>query len=333
MPMSFCFEIPSKTFVIGEYLALEGTASMLLATKPCFIVKTKSVSPHLENSEDSDRLFTEFHPDSPAGKLCRQLKQKETYFIEDPHENGGGFGRSTAEYLSVFIHDLILKKKSFNSTENSRTVSPVEETKTPEIEFYRGKQEVNEFILNNLRSFIATYQSCVSNYKPSGADLVAQVCGGLCWYDGMNFSCEQLGWPFPGYDICIFKTGYKQKTHKHLRDIKNKNLKLLIPTLISARLSLEQANLRMFCQSINDYYDILGGLGLSDPKVQARVHRLREQPEVLAAKACGAMGMDTVLIISRLSDENKVRKFAEEQGFSLVSQLKQSHPGVCYSLY
>ena len=28
------FEIPSKTFIVGEYLAINGTASMIAATEP-----------------------------------------------------------------------------------------------------------------------------------------------------------------------------------------------------------------------------------------------------------------------------------------------------------
>ena len=330
--MPLCLEIPSKTFVIGEYLALEGTASMLLATKPCFKIKIRessSLEVQTDKFEKTDDPFAEFHPDSPAGKLCQKLKQKKTYFIEDPHEGNGGFGRSTAEYLSVLIDDLLSKEKKIESTGDS---SSPEKTKTPEIEFHNGKHDIKKFILGNLQNFVTNYQNCTSNYKPSGADLVAQVCGGLCWYDGMNFSCEKPAWPFPGYEIYIFKTGYKQQTHEHLiKDIKNKNLKILIPALMSARLSLEQSNLKIFCQAINDYYDILGGLGFSDSKVQSCVYRLREEPEILAAKACGAMGMDTVLIVARLSDEDKIIKLAKEHGLSFVSQLKQSHKGVCYN--
>ena len=320
--MTLRFEIPSKTFVIGEYLALEGTASMVLATEPCFIIKT------------TRDLSTELHPNSPGGQLHKQMKQKENYFIEDPHGGRGGFGRSTAEYLSVFIHDLILKRNvSGNVSEANRTSHklPVTEAKLSATELHRGGW-VREIILGNLGSFISTYQNCVPDYKPSGADLVAQVCGGLCWYDGMNFSFEKLTWPFPGYEIYVFKTDYKQKTHEHLKGIKNKNFRTLIPILVSAKISLEQANLKMFCQSLNDYYDILGGLGLSDHKVRNGVNKLREQPEILAAKACGAMGMDAVLVVARLSDADGIKRFGEEQGFSLISKLSQSHPGVCYTL-
>ncbi len=316
------FEIPSKTFVIGEYLALGGTASMVLATEPCFIIRTTGSSSefHHEKNKKGDGehfpiktagdLPAGFHPDSPAGQLYKQMKQKVGYSIDDPYGGGGGFGRSTAEYLSVFVYELVLKTK-----DSTRGICE--------------KGEIRKLILSDLKNFINTYQSCVFDYKPSGADLVAQVCGGLCWYDGMNFSCEKLAWPFPGYEIYIFNTGYKQKTHEHIRrDVQDKNLKLLIPTLVSARTSLEQASLKIFCQSLNHYYDILGGLGLSDHKVRADVSKLREQPEILAAKACGAMGMDTVLVVARLSDGDKIKALGEDQGFSLISRLSRSHSGV-----
>ena len=332
--MSFQFEIPSKTFVIGEYLALGGTASMVLATEPCFIVRT------------TRDLSKNFHSHSPGGCLYKSLKQKVGYSLEDPHKGFGGFGRSTAEYLSVFVHDLILKRSV--SQPNQISCNPLKEKSGPVKTEPYDRWGIREFILNNLQEFVSTYKEhCIVHqpgalkesqhrtsgllgYKPSGADLVAQVCGGLCWYDGMNFSCQNLTWPFPGYEIFIFTTGYKQKTHEHLGNLENKNLKILIPALLSARASLEQANLKTFCESLNDYYDILGGLGLSDYKVRTGINHLRKQPEVLAAKGCGAMGVDTVLVVARLSDRSRVEKLGGEQGFSLISCLDQSHSGVRY---
>ena len=132
------------------------------------------------------------------------------YSLLDPHCGRGGFGRSTAEYLSVFMEDLVVRQ---------------------------SVKEPGKFILDHLEDFVKVYQRHASyhdsgktnsmavcsgqmDYKPSGADLVAQVCGGLCWYDGMNFICEKLNWPFPSYDIYVFHTGQTSNTHEHLRGLK-----------------------------------------------------------------------------------------------------------------
>lgn len=283
-------EVPSKTFLVGEYLAINGTASLVMATEPCFFIKTIA-----------DKNFG-FHADSPAGCLRQQLQLQDIGFsVLDPHQGRGGFGRSTAEYLAVYLY----KQYCQSDVEN-----------------------FNEDILNNLEEFIYQYQNCAGvEYKPSGADLVAQVCGGLCWYDGMNFNAETLSWPFPGYDIFIFHTGKKLATHEHLKDLKSKRLETLIPALLAARTSLDQANLKVFCESINYYYDILGELGLSDGGVQKSVHQLRQKPEVLAAKGCGAMGVDTVIVLAEKSNEEKIKEYCFAQDFQYISCLGQAHPG------
>ncbi|MEM7647409.1 MAG: hypothetical protein AAF203_10900 [Pseudomonadota bacterium] len=284
------FEIPSKTFVIGEYLAINGTASLILASEPFFYVKVIQ-----------DKLFG-FHPDSPAGNLKKQLKMDGVGFsFFDPHQGRGGFGRSTAEYLSVFLAHWLQEN---------------------------GEEDWNDKILSQLEDVVPQYQkSCGGDYKPSGADLVAQLCGGLCWYDGMNYLAESLSWPFPGYDMFIFHTGKKLATHEHLADLKEKNLRPLIPILLAARTSLDQKNLKVFCESLNYYYDCLNEMSLSDPGIYKTVLDLRENPEVLAAKGCGAMGVDTVLIIAEATDFQKIKDLGQARDFQLIAQLSQRHKG------
>lgn len=285
------FEIPSKTFIIGEYLAINGTASMILATEPSFYV----------NVTDDKRYG--YHPESPAGQLRQELGLENVGFtFVDPHDGRGGFGRSTAEYLSVFLYDLVENQEINNITDN---------------------------ILNHLEEFIYKYQNICGEkeYKPSGADLVAQVCGGLTWYDGMNFLTEKLAWPFPGYDIFIFHTGKKLATHEHLKDLKDLDLRRLIPILVAARTSLDSMNLKVFCESINYYYDLLDELGLSDKRVRESVEKLRENDEVLAAKGCGAMGVDTVIVIGESSNAEKIKELCYGEDFQYISSLNLSHGG------
>lgn len=284
------FEIPSKTFIIGEYLAINGTASMIAATEPAFFIKTIK-----------DKTFG-FHEDSPAGRLKKELGPKNVGFsVLDPHDGRGGFGRSTAEYLAVYLYQSVVNEEGGDRTTQ---------------------------LLNSLGDFIPQYQSYSGiDYKPSGADLVAQICGGLCWYDGMNYLAEKLIWPFPGYDIFIFHTGKKLATHEHLKDLKPNNLRELIPILLAARTSFDQQNLKVFCESLNYYYDILGELGLSDARVRESVLELRRQPQVLAAKGCGAMGMDTVIVVGQTSDAAKIKELCFDQDFQYITCLRNAHPG------
>ena len=290
LDQSLIFEIPSKTFIIGEYLAIGGTASMLLSTEPSFVVKITN-----------DTRYG-FHPDSPAGALRKRLGQNSVgYSFYDPHSGLGGFGRSTAEYLSVYLYDLYVNQ---------------------------GVRDFANTILENLEDFIQQYkQCCGGEYSPSGADLVAQVTGGLCWYDGMNFSAEKLAWPFPGYDIFVFHTGKKLATHEHLKDLREKNFRELIPLLVASRTSLSQENLKVFCQSLDLYYDALNDMGLSDSDVRERVMSLRKNPEILAAKGCGAMGVDTVLVVGESSSLSRIKQLCQGEDFQYITSLSQAHAG------
>ena len=283
-------EIPSKTFIVGEYLAINGTASMVMATEPSFLVTIID-----------DKNFG-FHPDSPAGKLKNQLGHNDFgYSFFDPHDGRGGFGRSTAEYLAVCLNDKKMNKESGDPAES---------------------------LLDDLEDFVQSYQKqSEGEYKPSGADLVAQLCGGLCWYDGMNYQAEQLAWPFPGYDIFIFHTGKKLATHEHLKDLKSIDLRSLIPILVAARTSIDQMNLKVFCESVNYYYDRLDELGLSDKSVKSSVDKIRKNPEVLAAKGCGAMGVDTVIVVAESTNKDKILQVCMDEDFQFISSLQQAHPG------
>lgn len=285
------FEIPSKTFIIGEYLAINGTASLLLATEPSFFVKVIN-----------DPRYG-FHEQSPAGNLLRELKLKDIGFsFFDPHQGRGGFGRSTAEYLSLLMYEHHLNNGN--------------------------PQDFTESTLSHLEDVIQRYRkNCGRDYTPSGADLVAQLCGGLCWYDGMNYTAEKLAWPYTGYDIYIFHTGKKLATHDHLRDLKKMNLKPLIPLLIATRSALDHQNLRVFCEGLNSYYDTLNELGLSDSTVYESVQKLRHHPSILAAKGCGAMGVDTVLVIAEQSAAQEVRDLCSQEDFQWITSLSQVHDG------
>ena len=78
--------VPGKTFLVGEYAVLLGSAALGLATKPCFEIDfgAKGFTPH---------------PESPAGLYLKKHSLNLSCSLTDP--GPGGFGRSTAEYLAA----------------------------------------------------------------------------------------------------------------------------------------------------------------------------------------------------------------------------------------
>ena len=143
-----------------------------------------------------------FHEQSPAGKFMDKygMSFKETQF-EDPHRGSGGFGRSTAEFLSVYLAHHWQEK---GSIENISVADMIQE--------YQSFSE--------------------ASYPPSGADLVAQFKGGACVYDGNNYEAQSFHWPWPNKSFLIFKTGKKLATHDHLDELENlevSSLRLIAP--------------------------------------------------------------------------------------------------------
>lgn len=102
------FEVPGKTFLVGEYAVLAGGAALGLSTKPCFIINY--------DVQPTDKIC-QLHPESPAAKYLQNREQTankpaQAFSISDPYF--GGFGRSTAEYWAAIIPDLQTAEKSFH---------------------------------------------------------------------------------------------------------------------------------------------------------------------------------------------------------------------------
>ena len=80
-------QVPAKTFLLGEYLALKGGPSLIALTQPCFeLDKTK----HL-------------HPDCVASRFWQaKTKTAIPFGLNDPFQGIGGMGASSAEFLLAY---------------------------------------------------------------------------------------------------------------------------------------------------------------------------------------------------------------------------------------
>lgn len=93
---SLTFVLPSKTFLLGEYLALQGGPSAILNTQPCF---------RLTITPNKTFKLLGIHPQSPAGLLLHdhqaQFAESEIVFT-DPHDGQGGLGASSAQFAGIY---------------------------------------------------------------------------------------------------------------------------------------------------------------------------------------------------------------------------------------
>jgi mevalonate kinase len=87
------WQIPAKTFLVGEYAAIVEESAIILTTKPLF-----------ELSVNTDNHHQDIHPHSPAGKWWQQqhlnLQSLDWY---DPYNGVGGMGASSAQFLACYL--------------------------------------------------------------------------------------------------------------------------------------------------------------------------------------------------------------------------------------
>lgn len=103
MPESW--RIPAKTFLLGEYAALQEKSALLLTTTPCFELRACAESG-----------LHGIHPQSPAGRWWAQCNMSQQGFIwQDPYQGLGGMGASSAQFIAVYQACAHLRQQAVDS--------------------------------------------------------------------------------------------------------------------------------------------------------------------------------------------------------------------------
>lgn len=251
--------IPAKTFLLGEYAALEGASALLVSTVPCFEL---TLNHHQQPTE------TTIHPDSPAGLWWnkQQFSDYTLYFV-DPYEGCGGLGASSAQFIGAYLASSYVKKNP------PKLIAMLEA-------YY-------ECAWNGQGS------------RPSGYDVIAQTQYGCVFINKQKEQLHSYAWNFNDLSFILIHTGIKLATHHHLQEANlNLPTDELSAIVDKAKEALEQSNSNLFVESINDYHHQLNNLNLVASHSLELIKKLRTYPEVLAIKGCGALGADIILIIS-----------------------------------
>lgn len=248
------FFIPGKTFLVGEYAVLLGGAALGLATKPYF---------ELTEAEYVNR-GDDFHTDSPAGRYLKAHNKENIFKFKDNYQLQGvrgGFGRSTAEYLSAILPDVIQKRTSFFD------------------------------ILKNYKNLFSD-----SETKPSGIDLAFQYYGNVTLADPQNNFFQTLDWNFSDLDFIVLSTGLKIPTHEHLAKLNLKELTAL-PELshIVSKVYAENKPSE-FLYQMKNWVEMLDQHHLTHLNSVHLRMQLEKCEDILLAKPCGALGADVMIV-------------------------------------
>jgi len=285
---STTLSVPGKTFLVGEYLALDGGPSIILATEPRFVLRAAK---RQRRSSAAGRPHS-FAGASPAGRLYVRHDSDFSgwsFRFEDPHRGAGGLGASSAQFL--LMYNWLMKTAALQPD------------------------------LYDWQRLLEEYRVCAWNgegHPPSGADVVAQAVGGVCEFDGRRLTARRLEWSFSSLSFSLLRTGVKLATHEHLKRAKDAPYELLRETVARASRALLERDEKGLVAAVGRYGEILVGAELTAESTLGLLSALKSQvPGVRAAKGCGAMGADVILVLHDRERAAGVADWAKSKGLEV----------------
>ncbi len=288
--MNISIALPSKTFLLGEYFILRQGAALLVNTRPLFEF----------NAIKTDHFQVMDIPrHSPAEQFItahQQTFQSYALSFTDPYAGKGGLGASSAQFLGAYIcHQLLTNKQT--DCQSIKTT-------------------------DGIKRLLACYQQYAwskQGYAPSGADVIAQLTGQLTYFDKSTMHVEEYAWPFDDIGFCLLHTHNKLATHEHLKQLTDFNDEKLRDILTASHQALVNKDAKQFIDSIKHYHNELDRLNLVATHTLALLNTLNQQQAVLAAKGCGAMGADIILVIVKQSEKAAFVQWLNQVNLSLIA--------------
>ncbi|HEX7674026.1 MAG TPA: hypothetical protein VF412_07640 [Bdellovibrio sp.] len=293
--MAIVFSIPGKTFLLGEYLALQGGPTLLGLTQPCFELIVKSGTGDLGT----------IHPDSPAGKFVfthQDYFSKYDFEFKDPYQGRGGFGASTAQFLGVY--SLWLYKED-------------------------AQRDMEK--LFDIKHMLETYNSVAWNGQglpPSGADLVGQLKGSLTFFEKRRGYLSVASWPFTDLEFYLIHTGNKVQTHEHLKTLGEFDSSGLEKSFNMAKESFETHQSSLFVDAVNLYAMNLKALDFTCEPTLKLLTDIRSLAGVKAAKGCGALGADVLFVLTAKDQSLELKTYCQKHGLAIVASQSQISAGL-----
>jgi hypothetical protein len=294
--------IPSKVFLFGEYAVLAGLPAAAVALAPRFSAETIDGS-------GGDGV----PPRSPWGRLERHAGRAISLAFQDPFRGAGGFGASTAQFALAFAAWQAASAPGAPATPSSPANA---------VQAWRLYKEL----------------SADEAVPPSGADLVAQIHGGVTVFDPAARGCRATGSGIRWDSFLVFSAtaqeGRKVATHVHLaeraerRDLEPASplVRALERPLREGLQALDGGDTVALGRAMDAYGRALWSHGLECEATSRDRYALGLLPGVLALKGAGALQSDALiaLIDPALPEDEKLHSrralisAAENRGLELV---------------
>lgn len=240
----------------------------VLAGGSCVSLAT---APCFTVSYSSEGIF--FHPNSPAGLYLKENKLENfAHQFFNPY-GVGGFGASTAEFIFSYFSNPL--------------ASPL--------------------VTDVFKTYLELFTN-IKDQKPSGADLITQLIGGLSHINLAN-QCpqvEKLNWNFKDLEFLVFSTGLKVNTHEHLAALDRRVCESLVLPSQDIVTAFKSQDTQVFRSSLSEWSNKLEQMGLTTKPVTQLKQYLEQQVFDILVKPCGALGADVIVILCSQSAKTHV---------------------------
>lgn len=215
------------------------------------------------------------HPECLASRLWKkQTGQQCPWGLNDPYHKKGGLGASSAEFLLAYRH------------------------------FFDEQQM-------GLEHLHQSYISCVnSGHLPSGYDLLAQTGFGCSLIQAKPFKVSSYDWHFDDLGFVLIHTNKKLATHEHLKTVEGGIdwRRLMLSTETGCEAFLDADSDKWIKATMSFYHDLLKQ-NLVTPYTQYLIDECNQDMPIVAAKGCGALGADVIVLYMR---EEKLQLICEQ---------------------
>lgn len=278
------WEIPAKTFLLGEYAALQGESALILTTAPCFTLS-------LAKGSGS----TEIHPDSPAGRFWQQGKQGRDLNWQDPWEGRGGLGASSAQFIGAYYAKAFL--------ESSR-VDPASLLEAYYEAAWSGK------------GIKPSGYDVLAQTQPSGCGVFINKNQNILKSTPWPFKDLGLILLHTGKKLATHI--YLADTRLP------REINTLARLAEQGFSSFQEKNSQRLIKAVNDCYHALEAMSLLAPHTREMIGDLKKHPEILAMKGCGALGSDVILLLTAIEDQNATVAKLIKEGYFLLTTCPNS---------
>ncbi|KTD22896.1 mevalonate kinase [Legionella lansingensis] len=226
-----------------------------------------TTTPCFALSVTADEGLNGIHSDSPAGQWWIHHRiPKQGLLWHDPYEGRGGLGASSAQFIATYL----ATSRILRVTANHKSLLDAYYQST-----WRGE-----------------------GLKPSGYDVLAQTQNRCVYINRQNDLLHSYDWVFKDIAFLLLHSGQKLATHYYLQRVKlPTSIHTLAAIVEQGKEAFEKEDSSALIAAVNSYQEQLVTLGLMAAHSLQQIRAFREQPDILAAKGCGALGADVMLLI------------------------------------